>query len=390
MSEAGLVNAEEIFQVARTGRPFVLIDETDLGIGGDVVIPAEFATPQIINFMAKHARGLICLALTADRAAALNLEPMAERNNPSEKTIFTTSIEAREGVTTGISAHDRAHTIAVATDPAKGSQDIATPGHVFPLVARDGGVLVRAGNVEAAVDVARIAGLRPAAAICKVMDVDGSVARLPELIRFAGDHDLKVGTITDLIAFRRKSETIIEKISEVPFDTHFGTSFRLHIYRDTVDGGEHIALVKGQVAPATDTLVRMHQVDLLVDLLGWSAARRDYVPRAMQALAAHDGPAVAVFLQDPDTRSLARRVMGHREEYVRTHTERDYGIGAQILLALGVSQMTLLTSSQSKSAAMERYGLNVTRSTGVPKYPLSNDTVDVSKKGLKSVLSAKS
>ncbi|WP_323039980.1 3,4-dihydroxy-2-butanone-4-phosphate synthase [Gemmobacter sp.] len=361
-----LVNVETIVDEARNGRPFILVDAPDRENEGDIVIPAQFATPEAINFMAQHARGLICLALTAARAGQLGLTPMARTNTSGHGTAFTVSIEARDGISTGISAHDRARTIGVATDPASGPDDLVSPGHVFPLVARDGGVLVRAGHTEAAVDIARLAGLVPAGVICEVMNDDGTMARLPELIVFARRHGLKIGTIADLIAHRRRFETIVHPVADGPFETHFGASFDIHVFRNTVDGGEHLALVKGPIRPDAETLVRVHQVDLTADLLGWTAARQGYVPRALATLAAHDGPAVGVFVQDPDPASLSRRIAGGRQDYSRTMSDRDYGVGAQILRHLGVRQMALLTSSQAKLAALEGFGLTITRRLPIP------------------------
>jgi len=352
---------EEIIQEAIEGRPYILVDADDRENEGDVIIPAQFATPAQINFMAMHARGLICLAITRERADQLELAPMTRQNRSGHGTAFTVSIEAREGVTTGISAGDRAHTIAVAIDPTKGAPDLVSPGHVFPLTARDGGVLVRAGHTEAAVDVSRLAGLTPAGVICEVMNEDGTMARLPQLIEFAEKHGLKVGTIADLIAFRRKSEKLVKRAATAPFESYYcAAPLTLHVYRNLVDGGEHIAIVKGTVRPDEETLVRVHQVDLTADLLGWTNAHRDYVPLALRAISDFHGPAVAVFVRDPDPVSISRRITGGRKTYHDTHATRDYGIGAQILLDLGVSKMTLLTSSRSKLAALEGFGLQVT------------------------------
>ncbi|WP_374577985.1 3,4-dihydroxy-2-butanone-4-phosphate synthase, partial [Phenylobacterium sp.] len=223
--ESAISPIEDIIEDARNGRPYILVDAEDRENEGDVIIPAQFATPDQINFMAKHARGLICLSITGERARALRLPPMAVDNQSGHGTAFTVSIEAREGVTTGISAHDRAHTIAVAVDPTKGADDIVSPGHVFPLVAKDGGVLVRAGHTEAAVDISRMAGLNPAGVICEIMKDDGSMARLPDLIGFAQLHGLKIGTIADLIAYRRRTERQIERVLETPFDSAYGGRF---------------------------------------------------------------------------------------------------------------------------------------------------------------------
>lgn len=360
MTTNGLSSVEDIIQDAIDGLPYILVDADDRENEGDVIIPAQFATPRQINFMAKHARGLICLAIARSRAEQLKLPPMTTNNQSGHGTAFTISIEAREGVTTGISAHDRAHTIAVAVDPSKSDIDIVSPGHVFPLVARDGGVLVRAGHTEAAVDISRIAGLTPAAVICEVMNDDGSMARLPELLRFAKEHDLKVGTIADLIAYRRKSEKLIRRVASAPFPSFYGSDFTIHVYRNEIDGGEHIALVKGDIREELDTLVRVHQVDITADLLGWATAHPEYVPLALKTLAAHAGQAVAVFVRDPSLDSISQRVAGGRKTYHDTHATRDYGIGAQILLDLGVRKMTLLTSSTAKLAALEGFGLTVT------------------------------
>ncbi|MFA6117970.1 MAG: 3,4-dihydroxy-2-butanone-4-phosphate synthase [Sphingomonas sp.] len=372
---------EAILDDARDGLPYILVDADDRENEGDVIIPAQFATPSQINFMARHARGLICLAMSAERAEKLELPPMAANNQSGHGTAFTISIEAREGVTTGISAQDRAHTIAVAIDPTKGRRDIVSPGHVFPLVARQGGVLVRAGHTEAAVDISRLAGLNPAGVICEVMNDDGTMARLPELIRFGREHGLKIGTIADLIAYRRRSERIVTHEASAAFDSVYGSDFTIHVYRNSIDGGEHIALVRGNIHAGEPTLVRVHQVDLTADLLGWSLARRDYVPRALSAIAAHDGPAVAVFVQDPDPVSISARIKGGRQAYHETHAIRDYGVGAQILRDLGVQEMILLTSSNDKLTALEGFGLSV-----VGRLPIPDQTAGDAANGRATVV----
>jgi len=363
--ENGLSSIEEIIQDAVNGQPYILVDAHDREDEGDIIIPAQFATPRQINFMAKNARGLICLAMTRARAEHLKLPPMTSNNQSGHRTAFTVSIEAREGVTTGISAQDRARTVAVAVDPSKTADDIVSPGHVFPLVARDGGVLVRAGHTEAAVDIARIAGLSPAGVICEVMSDDGTMARLPELLRFAAEHGLKVGTIADLIAYRRRFEKLVKRVASAPFDSFYGGDLKIHVYRNEVDGGEHVVLVKGEIDPERDTLVRVHQVDLTADLLGWSTAHRDYVPRTLRAIADHPGQAVMVLVRDPSADSISNRVAGGRRIYHETNATRDYGIGAQILLDLGVRRMNLLTSSVAKLAALEGFGLTVTGRTAL-------------------------
>ncbi|MBX3485266.1 3,4-dihydroxy-2-butanone-4-phosphate synthase [Phenylobacterium sp.] len=349
---------EDIIEDARNGRPYILVDAEDRENEGDVIIPAQFATPEQINFMAKHARGLICLSITGERARALRLPPMAAENASGHGTAFTVSIEAREGVTTGISAHDRAHTIAVAVDPTKGPDEIVSPGHVFPLVARDGGVLVRAGHTEAAVDISRMAGLNPAGVICEIMKDDGSMARLPDLVAFAQLHGLKIGTIADLIAYRRRTERQVERVLETPFDSAYGGRFRLVIYRNSIDQTEHAVLTKGRIDADKPTLVRMHRVDLATDMLGAVEARREYVPNALKAMAEYDGAAVAVFIRDSNPHWLSERY-GQPQADHSSNILRDYGIGAQILLDLGVRDMMLLTSSQTVLPGSAGYGLKI-------------------------------
>ena len=348
---------EDIIEDARNGRPYILVDAEDRENEGDVIIPAQFATPDQINFMAKHARGLICLAITAERARQLRLPPMTMDNLSGHGTAFTVSIEAREGVTTGISAHDRARTIAVATDPTKDARDIVSPGHAFPLVAKDGGSLVRAGHTEAAVDISRLAGLQPAGVICEVMNDDGTMARLPDLVAFAQLHGLKIGTIADLIAYRRRTERQVERVLETPFESIHG-DFRMLIFRNTLDRTEHLALVKGRIEADKPTLVRMHKVDVAADMLGHVDARREYVPAALKAISAHEGAGVAVFIRDPSPSWLSERY-GHEPQDPTQAALRDYGVGAQILLDLGVHDMILLSSSPVRLAAAEGYGLRI-------------------------------
>ncbi len=272
--KAAISPIEEIVEEARNGRMYILVDAEDRENEGDLIIPAQFATPAQVNFMAKNGRGLICLSLTRDRAAALELDMMSRENRENMKTAFTVSIEAKEGVTTGISAHDRAHTIAVAIDPTKGAEDIVSPGHVFPLVSREGGVLVRAGHTEASVDISRLAGLYPAAVICEIMNDDGTMARLPELVSFAQLHGMKIGTIADLIAWRRRHDRFLERRIEADFESAWGGKFRVVVFRNTLDGAEHVAVVKGRISAETPTLVRVHRVDFLADFLGEAGKRR--------------------------------------------------------------------------------------------------------------------
>lgn len=309
--------------------------------------------------MIRHARGLVCLALTSERAKQLRLPPMAAENRESMGTAFTISIEAKEGVTTGISAADRAHTVQVAADPSRTADDIVSPGHIFPLVARDGGVLVRTGHTEAAVDISRMAGLIPAGVICEIIKDDGTMARMPDLIAFAQLHGLKIGTIADLIAYRRRTERFVERVMETPFESVHGGAFKLILYRNTIEGAEHVALVRGDIDPTKPTVVRMHQVDFAADLLGHVEARQDYIPKAMQALAVQDGPGVVVFLRDPDLHGLAERLGGVAKPAAVDRSLKAYGVGAQILLDLGVKDMIVMSSTRPNPTALEGYGLRI-------------------------------
>jgi 3,4-dihydroxy 2-butanone 4-phosphate synthase/GTP cyclohydrolase II len=359
MNDSPISPVEDIIEDARNGRPYILVDAEDRENEGDVIIPAQFATPDQINFMAKHARGLICLAMTDERARKLRLPPMAAENRAGMGTAFTVSIEARDGVTTGISAADRARTIQVAVDPTRHADDIVSPGHVFPLVAREGGVLVRAGHTEAAVDISRLAGLTPAGVICEIMNDDGTMARLPDLVAFAQLHGLKIGTIADLIAYRRRTERFVERVFETPFDSVHGGPLRLMLYRNVIEGTEHVALVKGRIEPGKPTLVRMHQVDFAADLLGHVESRQDYVPRALKVISREPGPGVVVFLRDPGLQGLAERLAGADKPAAVDRSLRAYGVGAQILLDLGVRDMIVMSSTRPAPTALEGYGLRI-------------------------------
>ena len=359
MNDSPISPIEDILEDARNGKPYILVDAEDRENEGDIIIPAQFATPDQINFMARHARGLICLAITTERARQLRLPPMAADNRTSMGTAFTVSIEAREGVTTGISAADRARTVQVASDPAKGADDIVSPGHVFPLVAREGGVLVRTGHTEAAVDISRMAGLTPAGVICEIMNDDGSMARMPDLVAFAQLHGLKIGTIADLIAYRRRTERYVERVMDTPFESVHGGPFRLMLYRNTIEGAEHVALVHGKIEAGKPTLVRMHQVDFAADLLGHVEARQNYVPQALKAISDHPGAGVTVFLRDPNLQGLAERLAGTEKPTAVDRSIRNYGVGAQILLDLGVRDMIVMSSTRPNPTALEGYGLRI-------------------------------
>jgi 3,4-dihydroxy 2-butanone 4-phosphate synthase / GTP cyclohydrolase II len=356
-------STEEIIEAARNGLPYILVDAEDRENEGDIIIPAQFATPAQINFMARHARGLICLAMTEERARELRLPPMVTENNSGHGTAFTISIEAREGVTTGISAYDRAHTVAVAIDPSKGCDDIVSPGHVFPLVARGGGVLVRTGHTEAAVDVSRLAGLIPAGVICEVLNEDGTMARLPDLVDFSREHDIPIGTIADLISYRRRTERCVERVHEEAFETIYGVGFRLSVFRNTIDNVEHVALSRGRINPGTPTLVRMHRLDFVSDMLGPPTDRREYVARALARIGAHDGPGVVVFIRDPSTSAISERRSSAGP--TRDQRIRDYGVGAQILLDLGVKDLILLSDSEARLSGIEGYGLRIVGREGL-------------------------
>ncbi|MEM9319007.1 MAG: 3,4-dihydroxy-2-butanone-4-phosphate synthase [Pseudomonadota bacterium] len=345
---------EEIIEDARNGRMFLLVDHEDRENEGDLVIPAQMATPEAINFMATHGRGLICLSLPGERIDALGLPLMASHNSSRHETAFTVSIEAREGVSTGISAHDRARTVAVAIDAGKGAADIASPGHVFPLRARDGGVLVRAGHTEAAVDVSRLAGLNPSGVICEVMNEDGSMARLPDLVAFAQRHGLKIGTISDLIAYRRRHDNLVRKRSERMIESEFGGEWQMRIFTDETQGAEHIVLIKGDISGDQPVLVRMHALDPLLDVVGTGAQGRAGEFGDAMRLIAEEGRGVLVLLRDL-TMKLSL------EDEASPQTLRQYGLGAQILSSLGLSDLILLTNSpQPKVVGLEAYGLTIT------------------------------
>lgn len=353
-------SVEEIIEDARNGRMFILVDHEDRENEGDLVIPAQMATPDAINFMAMHGRGLICLALPRERVDALGLTLMSPKNSSRHETAFTMSIEAREGVTTGISAHDRARTVGVAIDPSKGAQDIATPGHVFPLRARDGGVLVRAGHTEAAVDISRLAGLNPSGVICEIMNEDGSMARLPDLVAFAQRHGLKIGTISDLIRYRRRHDNLIAPRSEEVVESDHGGEWVMRIYADQTHGAEHIVLIKGDIAADGPVLVRMHALDPFHDVLGIGRTSSGSLPAAMREIA-DEGRGVVVLLRD-----LGNSVAMPGE--VGAHTLRQYGVGAQILSALGLSELVLLTNSAPvKVIGLDGYGLSIHSTRPIPK-----------------------
>ena len=362
-----LSSTAEIVDDMRNGRMVILVDAEDRENEGDLVIPAQMATPDAINFMAKYGRGLICLSLTEKRARELELASMVPTNASRTGTAFTVSIEAREGVTTGISAHDRSRTILAAIDSSKGADDIVSPGHVFPLIARDGGVLARAGHTEASVDMARMAGLNPSAVICEIMNDDGSMSRLPELVAFAQQHGLKIGTIEDLIAYRLRNDRIVTEVSQRVVASRYGGDFNLHVYkRDGVEV-EHLALVKGDLSTPEPVLVRVHSVSFMADALGIGPAAAGGETRIEMAMKeiADEGRGVLVVIRDHRRTEVSETLSAKADSAVRKAQANEkrnveIGIGSQILRDLGVTDMILLTNSpQSVYVGLEAYGLKV-------------------------------
>lgn len=393
---------EEIIAEAKAGRMVILVDDEDRENEGDLVIPAQFCDADAVNYMAKHARGLICLALEKAQVERLGLPPMARHNSSRHATAFTVSIEAREGVTTGISAADRAHTISVAMNPLALAYDIASPGHIFPLEAREGGVLVRAGHTEAAVDIARLAGVTPAGVICEIMNDDGTMARLPDLLKFAAQHNLKIGTIADLIAYRRRAEKLVTRVVESSISTNFAGDWQCIAYSQQPDYAEHLALVKHRIGEGASsnpilakkreamdaeetnahsvhdvseegssqadlkpkwvtrsTLVRMHAMDVLHDVLGDNSHGKAGILHAAMRMIDAEGAGVLVLLREPRRTAASDGLRLKRGEEPATPILRDYGIGAQILVDLGVRDMVLLTNSPKMIVGLEGYGLHV-------------------------------
>ena len=353
---------EELLEEARRGRMFILVDDEDRENEGDLVIPAQFATPDAINFMARYARGLICLSMTRARVDQLGLPLMAQSNGTRHQTAFTVSIEARDGVTTGISAADRARTVAVAINPELGREHIVTPGHVFPLVAREGGTLVRAGHTEAAVDFARLAGLNPSGVICEIMNDDGSMARMPDLVAFAQHHGLKLGTIADLIAHRRRTEKLVRRVQEGEVEQAIGGTWRAIVYESTAAPGEHLALVKGDVSTDAPVLVRMHAASLFREIV--SGRGLGDLHAAMRMIDAA-GRGVVVLLRDPRPDALSIRLKRGPSHAIAPEI-RDYGIGAQILDDLGVKRIIRLSNNPRPLIGLEGYGLQVLETRPIP------------------------
>ncbi len=358
-----LVGIEAIIEEARNGRMYILVDDEDRENEGDLIIPAQMATPNAINFMATHGRGLICLSLSARRSSELGLELMSARNRTRHETAFTVAIEAREGVTTGISAADRARTVSVAIDSSKGPDDIVTPGHVFPLIAREGGVLVRAGHTEAAVDISRLAGLNPSGVICEIMNEDGTMARLEDLIGFARRHGLKIGTIRDLIAYRMRHDHLVKRTSESSLQSDYGGDWRVLTYRNTVDGSVNVVLQKGHVVPGQPVLTRMHSISIFDDVLGRPGEKKRILQRSMEAVG-KEGAGLIVVLIPNKPQLLQDEIAGVPRD---TSELREYGIGAQILADLGVTDMILLSNSHHNVVGLEGYGITVVETRAIPE-----------------------
>ena len=348
---------EEILKDALNGKMYILVDDPGRENEGDLIISAQMVTPKVINFMAKYGRGLICLALTKQRINELELPLMNPSNEKNDLTAFTISIEAKEGVTTGISAADRAHTVSVAINHNRKKEDIVSPGHIFPLMAWDGGVLERAGHTEAAVDISKLAGLNPSGVICEIMNDDGTMARLPELIDFAKEHSLKIGTVSDLIKYRLKNNKIIKLISERNFESEMGKDFKLKVFQNTLSDEKHYALVKNLPTSDKPTYVRMHKLEITKDIFEEKNIFGDEISKSFKII--KEKGSGAIVLINSDMSPNIEKIFNRRDSKDNKLELREYGVGAQILLELELNKIILLSNSNKKIIALEGFDLEI-------------------------------
>ena len=356
-----LSSIEEVVEDASNGKIFILVDNEDRENEGDLCVLGEFASSEAINFMAKYGRGLICLSLPRSQSEKLGLSLMERRNEGRFETAFTVSIEARQGVTTGISAADRALTIKTAIHPNASNNEITTPGHVFPLIAKDGGTLIRSGHTEAVIDIAKLAKSNLSGVICEIMKDNGETARLPDLIKFSKKHNIKIASISDLISYRRKNEVFVKRVSESILDSKFGGVWRIIVFKNIIDNSEHMALVKGVIDSNSSVLVRVHALDLLSDVLGDQYSNRNgsELSTAMETIALNKN-GVIILIRDTSPESLSKKITKSiNKSNLDNDQLRDYGVGAQILSDLGVKEMTILSNSQKTAIGLDGFGLTI-------------------------------
>jgi 3,4-dihydroxy 2-butanone 4-phosphate synthase/GTP cyclohydrolase II len=358
-------NITDIIEDIRNGKMVILVDDENRENEGDLIVAADHVNPTIVNFMATKGRGLICLALVKEQIQKLGLPLMVKDhlNHSPNRTAFTVSIEAAKGVSTGISAADRSHTIRVAANPNSNTHDITVPGHIFPIQAQDGGVLKRAGHTEASVDLAKLAGLNPAAAICEIMNEDGTMARVPELMIFAKENNIKIGTIEDLIEYRIQHDTFVEEVESKDFPTHYGEGFKMKVFKNHLDGREHLALVKGDVSTSEPCLVRVHTENVLGDVfaIGGSTTRKSFEEALHQINQEGRGALVYLRMEDMESRLLQRLRNYENPQF----DKKDYGVGAQIIRSLGISKIKLITNSPGKRVGLKGYGIEIIDTLGI-------------------------